>query len=285
MHAGALEEIRDSIIFLISKMIQESIERPGANLALSREFAKKLAQLKHGGAIISTNYDIILDNALLTKLNSCNYGFVLRRNVGIEYQSNNRVHDFGLNWNFDDRLGSGGGVINQGGIPLLKLHGSLNWLYCPRCDEVDITIGQKGVPHLLTESSSRLCVNDFCTSHYDPVLVTPTMLKVYSLRPLKTLFELCEAYIARAKNLIFVGYSLPDADYALRSLVTKGLARNRNRRRLKTKVVDLKPETPEEKKWIQDLEARYKSLLGDSAEILPIGLKGFVDDFENMVGA
>jgi len=78
-----------------------------------------------------------------------------------------------------DGLGNCRGVINKGDIPLLKIHDSLNWFYSPKCNELDIAVGQKGVVRLAEDQNKYLCVNEYCTSNYESLLVTPTMLKVY----------------------------------------------------------------------------------------------------------
>jgi len=106
---------------------------------------------------------------------------------------------------------------------------SLNWVYCPRCDEVDVTIGMKGAHNLLDGGMHWVCVNPYCTAKYEPLLVTPTMLKIYTNRALGELWTHCEQAVVSAGNLTFIGYSLPDPDYLIRAMLIRGLAKNPRR--------------------------------------------------------
>ena len=67
--------------------------------------------------------------------------------------------------------------VNCGNNKLLKLHGSLNWLHCPKCNEIDVSVNTNGVLDAIDEE--RSCINKKCTGVYEPVLVTPTYLKNY----------------------------------------------------------------------------------------------------------
>ena len=77
-----------------------------------------------GDALITTNYDILLDNALYER-RSCQYGVRIRKSI-FPLPTGGKVGDYS-----SDRL-------NNRQITLLKLHGSLNWMYCRRCDELDL---------------------------------------------------------------------------------------------------------------------------------------------------
>jgi hypothetical protein len=265
-------------------MIRESIEprTRESRLELSREFVEKVLACGRRVQIISTNYDIILDNALLSKASSCNYGVRLRRNINIRAEPGMRPYEDGETWSFQDGLSPyAEGRINEGRIPLLKLHGSLNWVYCPRCDEIDITIGHKGASELLRDRTDVLCVNPYCTSNYEPLLVSPTMLKVYSTRALKELWRLCEQTVASAGQLIFIGYSLPEADYLIRAMLVRGLARNPRKEERAVIVIDRERTTPEQRRQGVELRKRYASLFGERVQIKPIGLEGLLRDFED----
>lgn len=265
--------VRNNLIYLIGTVIKKGVESPQNNLGLSREFISLLAKQSDSRiSIISSNYDIIIDNALLEKANSCNYGIRLRYNLEEpNWPLEGRPHE-SEEWVFLD----GRGLLNKGNFQLLKIHGSLNWLYCPKCDELDITIGVKGSPIKQEEQSKYLCVNKFCTSNYEPLLVTPTMLKIYSNTFLRRLWTLAEEEISKATELILIGYSLPAADYHIRSLIPKAFAKNKNSKRPKITVVEDKV-NKENKERIEEVKERYTMLFGKNFEFLPIGFKGYLE--------
>ncbi|MBU1043348.1 MAG: SIR2 family protein [Candidatus Omnitrophica bacterium] len=214
-------------------------------------FVRKLAP---DDIIISTNYDIVLDNALL-EISNTNYGFRVRKPI------------FPVSYS-DGTLRAGHSPlisINQGKIKLLKIHGSLNWLYCPRCNEVDVTLAEKGISYLGKEYR-LLCSNTNCTSEYEPLIVTPTRFKMYENRILREIWAMARELISKAEEIVFIGYSLPEADTELKCLLLYGL--NEAVQKPKITFVD----QPEGSK---DIES-YKKLFG-TVQYLPVGFVEYVN--------
>ncbi len=277
--------IRSDLIYMMGKVIKETLEKTPEekdavlekNRELGGRFVEKLQELIvfSNISIISTNYDLIVDNALILKLKSCNYGIKLRYNIPI-YQTNADSRPNGsVEWNFYNV----GGNINNDGLPLLKIHGSLNWFYCPKCDELDITIGEKGIIDHVESESKILCVNPYCTSSYEPLLVTPTMLKVYDNSFLRKLWQLSEDKVSEAHKLVFIGYSLSDADYHIRSLLTKALVNNEKIEQIM--VVVKKPDNDEERKLNQSVKNKYERLFGEHrVNFQDIGSDGFLNKWD-----
>lgn len=148
-----LEQIIDLKNDLMTLVIQEFEKSLGrVSDSTTETFIEKIDPQK--STIISTNYDIIIDDALLDKKYNCNYGVKIRKEVPIfdckDYYGLKRPRH-------DSSLGS---IVNSGDIELLKIHGSLNWLYCPKCDEVDLTMHDKGVRRTL---GGLHCANIYCT--------------------------------------------------------------------------------------------------------------------------
>lgn len=269
--------VRNDLIYLIGEVIKSSIENSQGKKRLSRDFIEKISNLLKNDAkisIITTNYDVIIDNALLEKKQSCNYGVRLRYKI---YWDTNRTKTNSrpkksMDYSFSDSRGE----INKGDIPLLKIHGSLNWFCCPKCDEVDITIGKKEATALIADQSKFLCANPYCTSNYEPLIVTPTMLKVYDNTFLQKLWALSENTISEANHLVFIGYSLPEADYHIRSLLVKALVKNNGNPRVLVIVKNYKND--KEKTEIEEVKTKYEALFGKKRiDFQPIGLESFLD--------
>jgi len=282
-------KIKKDMIFLISAVIKKSIEESADHdiLKPSRQFIKKLRKLherKDNISIISTNYDIIIDNSLLEIMQSSNYGIRLRNNIfwnPDEKQNSVKAHGH-ESWSFNVGNSVHEGTLNNGAIPFLKLHGSLNWFYCPKCDELDITIGKKGASELAGDHDKFICVNHFCTSNYQPLLVTPTMLKLYDNSFLQELWLETEKIIAKAEKLFFIGYSLDPADYHIRSMLTKALANNTNNPSIIVIEKELDMNNQEDRIRIGEVKKRYTSLFGSNrVEFKPIGLSAFLENWDS----
>lgn len=281
-------EIRNNLVYLIGKVIKDTIEHDGnIKLDLSDDFIKKMKQLmalENNVSIISTNYDIILDNSLIRVCESCKYGFLLRHNIHWNHNPEEKLKKVNgqpsYNYNYQGKRVTGS--INKGTIDLLKIHGSLNWFYCPKCNEIDITILRKGTTDLAADQSRYICANRDCTSNYEPLIVTPTMLKVYDNDYIHQLWKESEQKIADSDELVFIGYSLPEADYHLRSMIVRGLVKNENKPKLL--IIDKNPEKPHEVRWSQNVEKRYKLLFGtQNVDFKTIGLSGLLEEWDKLI--
>jgi NAD-dependent SIR2 family protein deacetylase len=102
---------------------------------------------------------------------------------------------------------------------LFKLHGSLNWLYCPTCASITLTPGEKGVIRLIEDFANSACPR--CESVYLPIIVPPTYFKDMESVFLNTVWNKCDRAIADADHIIFCGYSFPDADMHIKYLIKR----------------------------------------------------------------
>ncbi|MCI0655638.1 MAG: hypothetical protein L0170_01025 [Acidobacteria bacterium] len=260
-----LIEARRHLIASIGRAIAKTIGEDHGRVA--RKFATVLPEGRT--TLISTNYDIVMDNALLERSpKNVNYGVPVREAV-------HRRGDL-IAGRFDEihhyrSIPGSQETIRRGGIPLLKLNGSLNWLYCPRCDELDITLLQdRGALTLLDEPKLGRCYLDRCTSPYEPVLVGPSLEQRYEHRVLRDTWTRAERALLASNRLVIIGYSIPDADYLVRAMLARTFAA---RSHLVTVVT--MPMTPSDQRI---LEQRFKRLFPHST-FLPEGFEHFVESF------
>lgn len=202
-------------------------------------------------ALISLNWDIVLDHALFQALQ------------GLSDEPKGRgVLDYGMY--FHSLKGSGNTRVLNGtmglkfGAPtvkLLKLHASMNWLYCPDCERMYVRPERK----LMLEPGVCSCGNDAMR----PMLVSPTFLKNLENLHLRNVWHLAGTKLREAERVVFIGYSLPQADFEFRYLLQRHLPPN-----ARVEVVDYQgPQVAGAQQVLQhqqrqELEARYRHLLG-----------------------
>jgi hypothetical protein len=102
---------------------------------------------------------------------------------------------------------------------LLKLHGSLNWLYCPTCNAMDLFPGEKIVTRLAHDAPNLVCQT--CKEPRLPIVIPPTFFKVMSNFYLQQIWKRAEDILRKADHLIFCGYSFPDADLHFKYLLKR----------------------------------------------------------------
>lgn len=118
---------------------------------------------------------------------------------------------------------------------VLKLHGSVNWLICPNCDKIYTGIGSSE-NRWEKYANPRICVcneknvtaakRDDPTYSLQPFFVTPTYLKSFSNAHIQSIWNNAYTELSEATKVVFVGYSLPEADYHFRSLITRAISKD-----------------------------------------------------------
>lgn len=116
-------------------------------------------------------------------------------------------------------------------IKLLKMHGSSTWLRCPCSNLVYTGLGLDGPAHDIYVKSR---VSPFIKEYMDqrekdspsvlePFIITPTFTKVFDLPHIQTTWHNAFVELREAEQVVFIGYSLPDADYHFRSLLRRAI--------------------------------------------------------------
>jgi len=238
-----LQELRSKIEYLISLAIDKSFDDrtakdPTCGVYVSR-FAKYLVDLasvraaKASGAtsaeeakaydpfsIISLNWDIVLDKALYRALADRDridgdydpFGVVDYCCYISSIEKTERRIRTGL-WS----LGARGYNVK-----LLKVHGSMNWLQCSHCQQLFVSFDEKvNIPNFINAKLCRRCSKFYVDATLQGSLVMPTFLKDLSNFQIKLVWQNAAVELMEADRLVFIGYSLPHADFEFRQLLSR----------------------------------------------------------------
>jgi hypothetical protein len=224
-------QIRELIYYLIGKTIEVALRQSTG--AYIDEFAKIVtskASAREGHnysntdpvSIISTNWDILLDNSI-------------KRVISRDY-SDNAVVDYCCHissYGRSDRTVKPGlEMLGLGGfnVKLLKLHGSLNWLQCPRCLRMYVDFDNKiAIRQYVDPVNCRHCDSHFGKHNSHRLvsnLIMPTFLKNFSNPQYKLIWQNAGIELSEAKKIVFIGYSLPQADFEMRQLLSRMVREN-----------------------------------------------------------
>lgn len=121
------------------------------------------------------------------------------------------------------------------GIPLLKLHGSLNWGKCSVCNKIvpwdlaEFFKKYKWDPHTIEiagylDIDVKLSDLNHCDQQIlpDPLLVPPTWNKFEYHNSLANVWSRAAQELGDAEYIFVIGYSLPDSDQFFRHLYALG---------------------------------------------------------------
>jgi NAD-dependent SIR2 family protein deacetylase len=226
-------EVREAVFHVVGRTIQLILYNTQNSKQYINEFAEYLTEkssARAGGSyrssdpvsVISTNWDILLDNSI---------------HQAIVQKSHNAVVDYccyiSSRDEADESIKPGLEKLGQGGfnVKLLKLHGSLNWLQCPRCMRLYARFSRKdGVLDYENRESCRHCDNNFPEEKSNHLLasnlIMPTYIKDLSNPQYKVIWQNAGIEIAEADKLVFIGYSLPNADFEMRQLLSRMTRKN-----------------------------------------------------------
>lgn len=156
-------------------------------------------RLSGNDVLITTNWDILLDIARDARFGTTEL-------------------DYGTRVSFEKGARSRGKARPQ----LLKLHGSLNWLVCPRCSrlwaEIDRAIAFRAYDPRAKRETRGQCD---CEVPLEALLVTPTFVKSYRNLHLLNVWNAALHALAACREWVFLGYSLPDDDIHIKTLLLK----------------------------------------------------------------
>lgn len=261
-NSGRLRLIAQYLVFLVAKVLSVKLRGPN-NIHRSLVNSLLMSGKLKDTMFISTNYDILIDNAL-TEL----YSRQIDLDYGIEFRNFNRTND----WKQPDPARR---------VYLFKPHGSLNWLFCPTCNDIQITPKEKSVvTRLITEPSEvTMLIKEFCSSKCDmcgstymPLIVPPTFYKDMNNVFLSTIWNRCDNELRKVKHIIFCGYSFPDADIHIKYLLKR--AQTNRTEPLKVTVINHYPQKP--MSVSTEEEYRYKRFLGPDVRYIDLSFEEFV---------
>jgi len=171
-------------------------------------------------------------------------------------------------------------------LKLMKLHGSANWLLCPNCNRLFTGLGGKEDvwDQYVLDKHCPVC-EDFSPQGpagarqgaplLEPFFVTPTFVKVFDNAHIQMTWHNAYVDLAEATEVVFIGYSLPEADYHVRMLLRRAIGRDTRIVAVLTKDDESMRNTPKRLRGYFAAN-RYRAFFGENrVECLTGGIKSY----------
>lgn len=226
-----LVDLREEFHYLMGAAIQFGVDSPDKDKSYVNDFAsyinniakERVNNIKNDKiSIITTNWDILLDNSLnefakeycIEEDKKSNKIAVVDYCCYISSLQDNPFIKPGLL-----ALGKGGYIMKY-----LKLHGSMNWLHCPTCQRMFVKYDVKTM--LSSDKFCKHCKKNFVLEDINAVklksnLLLPTFIKDLSNIQIQLVWQNAGIELSEASKVVFVGYSLPQADFEIRQLLSR----------------------------------------------------------------
>ncbi len=238
---GSINILRQYLILLTANSINNAYKESNQYHELLIQNLLKGRKL-FDTTFISANYDIHIDNTISTLYDKEKMPLML---------------DYGVNFaNFDFKNSSW--KVPQGkSIKLYKIHGSLNWLYCPICSSLTLTPYEGGVMRILNNQEEATCLN--CGEYTIPIIVPPTYFKNMSNIYLSSVWNKAEIALRKSNLVIFCGYSFPEADIHIKYMLKRVQTSKRDK---PLKIMVFNNHKNKLQLTLKKEEMRYKRFLG-----------------------
>jgi NAD-dependent SIR2 family protein deacetylase len=246
----ALAELRQQIELGIFDVLEEALIKFPTNNHYS--MLDSLFPAPDSPAVITTNYDLVVDTALM-------------------FLSEHRQPGGGIPNYYCGMANMAMLPPNQKFGTLLKLHGSLNWLYCRTCQRLELGATESTrfiskFQHIVGRDLRSSLTADgapcpVCGRPLRPMLVAPSHLKDYRNPHLGQVWYEAQRVLRQADSVVFVGYSLPDDDVEVVYLLKRGLAHIQDPKKIT--VVEYCKDYPEISAQEHSAGRRYGTLFGD----------------------
>jgi len=203
-----------------------------------------LTKIKSNISFVTTNYDLIIECTLFESgLNA-----LLPFQYKTTYDKHGRL--------FYDKTD---------GIPLFKLHGSLNWF---ENDKGEIAIDDRLIEVTMNPEKKNLLPAQYIDNYKSPgdiLLIPPTFLKPDLPPELMKNWSGAAQEIQRAEILVFVGYSFPSSDIEMKYFLARSLENNAVLR----KIIIVNPDANQICNRLKKPKSGYGSHFKDFLEPLP----------------
>jgi hypothetical protein len=166
-------------------------------------------------SIITTNYDLLMDRVLDDVLNEEVPRFTTKIDRGFVYR------EVGGDGNLAYRPAPAGEASKASRLALYKLHGSLNYLRCDACDQVYLNPNGE-IAYLAFESEPKESNTCHCGhGNLRHLIVAPSTVRNVNVSQILDVWSAATEALRTAGEWIFVGYSLPSEDLAIRSMLVR----------------------------------------------------------------
>jgi len=203
-----LTDLRIKLNAIISLIMDSKLRYPVEDAYITKLAAHMVESNKTADRLVvmTSNWDILLDNSVTD---------IIRGSGDVVDYCCHFTHSDGGDPFPPPLVAKERGNQNH---KILKLHGSLNWLWCSNCGRILVKYGEKiALQSYLGQATCRFCATETLT----PQILMPTFLKDTSNTQLKNVWNQAGIELSEARRIVFIGYSFPLADFEIRQLLAR----------------------------------------------------------------
>lgn len=273
------DQLKLCIIYSLSFSIASSCDNTDYEL-----FSKLLIDMRLKSSlssdtltVITMNWDDVLESTLCRLCEKYNLGLTKNQ---IQIHPDLCFYDYDLSEKKSHIPSTHIKAKGHKNIKILKMHGSLAWLECPKCGRIFTDFSNEIASEEFSEMTCPSCSVEERELGENPVLrsliITPTFMKSLDNLNVKNIWHNAFIDVSEADHLVFIGYSFPDADFEMRCMLKKATKNSADvkvvlsetddpkyyiNQFLRNNYDEIQAEKLVRKMWLP--EERFKSFFGD----------------------
>ncbi len=229
---NALIHIKDDFTQAIKRLLTNNYDKKNQNYL--NKFSELLLKLRlkvidtDSLAIISTNWDTLLEDALKSQMLKDWAKKDNERNAFIDYCT--FTHSLDPSEAIPSPRLRALGYAN---LKLLKLHGSVGWHICPNCGSLFVDSKINGPLYNPDIHGCKICLsNHSFRIKTKPIIISPTFLKDFNNVHFRNIWWNAGFELSEATHIVFIGYSLPLSDFELRYMFARYIQKSHTKIRV-----------------------------------------------------
>ena len=220
-----LIEIKEALIKLIHFLIDLKSDKSSAYYNL---FWQAVEKYNSNVSIITSNYDTLLEQGFESFFKR--FGYI---DYSIHLMNYDKIHKEKKFTKWINPTGIIKIDENENPVPIkiLKLHGSLNWKYCNCCNQTLLTPWDKKIDLQKGKFLGYTYPENVEYEYYCPLdgtdfqtlIIPPSNIKILTHPVISQVISESSREIRSTKKIVFIGYSLSDADVHIKALFKKNI--------------------------------------------------------------
>ena len=264
---STIRQIKENLIKAIHYIVNL---RTDERSQIYHHFWDSIARDNRNVSIITLNYDTLLEQAfdfMFRKLGYLDYCIHL---MNYERLAALKTFNFWVNTRLPVTIRVGEDPVP---IKVIKLHGSLNWKYCNCCNQVLLTPWDRKIDlnrgkligHTYPEAEEYDYHCPIDGTEFQTLIMPPSYMKSLNHPVITQLFGEAATEIRASRKIVFIGYSLSDADVHIKALFMRNLRKDVRLVVINTKRADrLKQQYCALSKNVQYLQCSFEDVVHDT---------------------
>ena len=225
---ATIRQVKENLIKAIHHIVNL---RTDESSQIYHLFWNSIARHNRNVSVITLNYDTLLEQAfdfLFRKYGYLDYCIHL---MNYERSDPLKTFNFWVNPRLPVTVGA-----QEDPVPLkvIKLHGSLNWKYCNCCNQVLLTPWDRKIDlnrgkligHTYPEAEEYDYHCPIDGTEFQTLILPPSYMKSLNHPIIAQLFGEAAGEIRVSRKIVFIGYSLSDADVHIKALFMRNLRKD-----------------------------------------------------------